>query len=53
VLKHKQYGPECDVWSLGVILYILLGGYPPFWAGDNKELFEVIKRGEFEFHDEE
>ena len=40
------------MWSLGVILYILLGGYPPFHDEDQVELFKRIKAGVYEFHAE-
>lgn len=40
------------MWSLGVITYILLGGYPPFIEQNQRELFRKIKQGQYEFHPE-
>jgi calcium/calmodulin-dependent protein kinase (CaM kinase) II/calcium/calmodulin-dependent protein kinase I len=40
------------MWSVGVILYILLGGYPPFIENNQRDLFRKIRRGEYEFHEE-
>jgi calcium-dependent protein kinase len=48
VLK-ENYDEKCDVWSAGVILYIMLCGYPPFNASKDELIFEKIKKGEFQF----
>lgn len=40
-----RYGPECDLWSIGIILFILLGGYPPFYDESEPRLFEKIRWG--------
>ncbi len=52
ILFNKLHGAPVDMWSLGVILYILLGGYPPFHDEDQNELFKRIKAGVYEFHEE-
>lgn len=48
VLK-RSYGPECDTWSAGVILYILLSGMPPFWGDNEKAIFDSILVGHVDF----
>ncbi|XP_051132338.1 calcium-dependent protein kinase 20-like [Andrographis paniculata] len=47
VLK-KHYGQECDIWSAGIIIYILLCGVPPFWAETEQGIFEQILRGDLD-----
>ncbi|KAL4572777.1 hypothetical protein LXL04_019562 [Taraxacum kok-saghyz] len=47
LLKH--YGPEADVWTAGVILYILLSGVPPFWAETQQGIFDAVLKGEIDF----
>lgn len=52
ILNGQSYGTKVDMWSLGVILYILLGGYQPFIEDDQKKLFKRIKKGDYEYHEE-
>jgi calcium-dependent protein kinase len=45
----KDYNHLCDMWSAGVLLYILISGYPPFYGDCDKEILDSIKGGEFDF----
>uniref|UniRef100_A0A8C6WY33 Protein kinase domain-containing protein n=1 Tax=Neogobius melanostomus TaxID=47308 RepID=A0A8C6WY33_9GOBI len=50
VLAQKPYSKAVDCWSIGVITYILLCGYPPFFEDNETQLFSKIMRAEYAFH---
>ena len=49
IIKRK-YNEKCDLWSIGVILYILLTGRPPFDGNDDEEILSNVKKGTFDKH---
>jgi serine/threonine protein kinase len=52
VLRQMPYGKECDIWSIGVVTFILLSGSTPFYEEDNFALFEQIKNCRYSFEAE-
>jgi len=47
----KSYGAKCDIWSCGVITYIILSGIPPFNGASDQEIMKKVKLGKFSFND--
>jgi len=49
VLGHEAYSSQVDLWSIGVIVYILLCGFPPFYGDNDAQMFKRIKAGQYKF----
>ncbi|XP_074855132.1 serine/threonine-protein kinase 33 isoform X2 [Carettochelys insculpta] len=49
VISAHDYSQQCDIWSIGVIMYMLLCGEPPFIASSEEKLFDLIKKGDLHF----
>jgi len=49
ILEGKGYSAAVDYWSIGVIIYVMLCGFPPFYEDTNEKLFDMIKKAQFEF----
>ncbi|KAK3533825.1 hypothetical protein QTP70_032167 [Hemibagrus guttatus] len=49
VINGHEYSQQCDMWSIGVIMYMLLSGEPPFRSSSEEHLSEMIKKGELNF----
>ena len=47
-----NYDEKCDLWSIGVILYMMMCGRPPFGGSSDEEIIEKVKTGEYEFEPE-
>ncbi len=45
MLSGSDYNEKCDIWSCGVILYLMVAGYPPFYGQTRNEVASLIKNG--------
>eukprot|EP01052_Picozoa_sp_SAG31_P032038 SAG31_NODE_3468_length_4238_cov_112.307321_4_plen_143_part_00 len=51
VLAQTGYSTSCDIWSLGIVVYVMLCGRPPFWSRNQQRLFKLIKNEPVKFPD--
>ncbi len=51
-LYNKPLEEKSDMWSVGVMAYYMLAGYPPFWANDENKLWQKIKTCDYDFYEE-
>ena len=52
-MLSSSYDERCDVWSIGVILFVMLCGYPPFNGKTSQQVMQKIKRGKLQFKEED
>lgn len=50
VLSEKEYNEKCDIWSTGIMMYLLLAGIPPFYSNDKDTTIKLIIEGKVEFN---
>lgn len=51
-IYERKYSQKCDIWAAGVMLYIMLCGYPPFFGESKDEIILKVKESKLEFDDE-
>ncbi|KAI5061195.1 hypothetical protein GOP47_0023700 [Adiantum capillus-veneris] len=48
-ILEGEYSAEIDIWSVGVVMYVLLSGAPPFWGATEQRIYKAIQKGELSF----